>query len=72
MFFITRLTENTNLAATIPPSEQIFNAARDNIALARPKFQELDVVAKPRGSLTFSAGAGGEEEDKGKGREDAF
>ena len=28
MFFITRLTENTNLAVCIPPSEQIFNAAR--------------------------------------------
>lgn len=48
MFFITRLTENTNLAASIPPSEQIFNAARINIALARPKFAELDIASKPR------------------------
>jgi Ras-related GTP-binding protein A/B len=48
MFFITRLTENTNLAASIPPSEQIFNAARVNILLVRPKFAELDIAAKPR------------------------
>ncbi|KAF2703461.1 hypothetical protein K504DRAFT_463523 [Pleomassaria siparia CBS 279.74] len=48
MFFITRLTENTNLAASIPPSEQIFNAARVNILLVRPKFAELDIASKPR------------------------
>lgn len=48
MFFITRLTENTNLAASIPPSEQVFNAARVNIMLVRPKFAELDIAAKPR------------------------
>lgn len=46
MFFITRLTENTNLAVSIPPSEQIFNAARINIALARPKFEGLDVSGR--------------------------
>lgn len=45
MFFITRLTENTNLAASIPPSEQIFNAARINILLVRPKFAELDIAS---------------------------
>ncbi|KAF2140407.1 uncharacterized protein K452DRAFT_360020 [Aplosporella prunicola CBS 121167] len=44
MFFITRLTENTNLAASIPPSEQVFNAARVNISLARARFAELDVM----------------------------
>jgi len=48
MFFITRLTENTNLAVTIPPSEQVFNAARVNIFQVRPKFAELDIAAKPR------------------------
>jgi len=48
MFFITRLTENTNLAVSIPPSEQVFNAARVNILLARPRFAELDIAAKPR------------------------
>jgi len=48
MFFITRLTENTNLAASIPPSEQVFNAARVNILLVRPRFAELDIANKPR------------------------
>lgn len=48
MFFITRLTENTNLAAILPPSEQIFNAARVNILLARPKFIQLDMSTKGR------------------------
>ncbi|KAE9961498.1 hypothetical protein BLS_001919 [Venturia inaequalis] len=51
MFFITRLTENTNLAACIPPEEHIFNAARVNIALARPRFAELDVGMKKRPTL---------------------
>ncbi|KAI9662580.1 MAG: GTP-binding protein gtr1 [Bathelium mastoideum] len=48
MFFITRLTENTNLAAVIPPSEQVFNAARLNILLSRSRFTELDISSKPR------------------------
>lgn len=48
MFFITRLTENTNLAVCLPPVEHLFNAARVNIALARPKFAELDVGAQKR------------------------
>lgn len=48
MFFITRLTENTNLAASIPPSEQVFNAARVNILLVRPQFAQLDIASKPR------------------------
>jgi Ras-related GTP-binding protein A/B len=43
MFFITRLTENTNLAVVLPPHEGMFNTARLNITLARPKFAELDV-----------------------------
>jgi Ras-related GTP-binding protein A/B len=51
MFFITRLTENTNLAASIPPSEQVFNAARVNIMLARSKFAELDIANRPRPAL---------------------
>lgn len=54
MFFITRLTDNTNLAASIPPSEQQFNAARVNILLARPRFAELDIAARQR-----NPGAGG-------------
>jgi Ras-related GTP-binding protein A/B len=78
MFFITRLTENTNLAVSIPPSEQVFNAARVNILLARPKFAELDIAAKPRPGIqqAFAREAereggegGGEYEGKGKGRD---
>jgi Ras-related GTP-binding protein A/B len=46
MFFICRLTENTNLAVSIPPFEHIFNAARINIGMARSKFDELDVSGK--------------------------
>lgn len=56
MFFITRLTENTNLAASIPPSEQVFNAARINILLARPRFAELDIASKPK-QQTFAQSA---------------
>ena len=80
MFFITRLTENTNLAASIPPSEQVFNAARVNILLVRPKFAELDIASKPRPGIqqafahsADSSGDRGEDggggyEGKGKGR----
>lgn len=46
MFFITRLTENTNLAVAIPPYEHIFNAARINITMVRSRFAELDVSGK--------------------------
>jgi Ras-related GTP-binding protein A/B len=71
MFFITRLTENTNLAVCIPPSEQIFNAARINIALARPRFEGLDVSGKKNTGITgVSAGANyGDESVQGKGDE---
>jgi Ras-related GTP-binding protein A/B len=51
MFFITRLTENTNLAVSIPPYEHIFNAARINISMIRSKFAELDVASKRRADL---------------------
>jgi len=71
MFFITRLTENTNLAACIPPAEHIFNAARVNIALARPRFAELDVASmkkkpteEPPPAASSSASAGEESEMK--------
>jgi len=67
MFFITRLTENTNLAACIPPAEHIFNAARVNIALARPRFAELDVASRKKpveDPSTTSAMSGGEREEK--------
>jgi Ras-related GTP-binding protein A/B len=48
MFFITRLTENTNLAVSIPPYEHIFNAARINIGMVRNRFAELDISGKRR------------------------
>jgi Ras-related GTP-binding protein A/B len=48
MFFITRLTENTNLAVSIPPYEHIFNAARINITMVRNRFAELDVSGKKK------------------------
>jgi Ras-related GTP-binding protein A/B len=74
MFFITRLTENTNLAVAIPPSEQVFNAARVNIFQVRPKFAELDIASKPRPPIqqAFAGSADmvvDEGRDKGKGRE---
>ena len=46
MFFIMRLTDNTNLAVSIPPYEHLFNGARMNIANVRHQFAELDVSAK--------------------------
>lgn len=58
MFFITRLTENTNLAVCIPPAEHIFNAARINIAMARPRFAELDVASR-KGMKQLSDATGG-------------
>lgn len=80
MFFITRLTENTNLAASIPPSEQVFNAARVNILLARPRFAELDIASKPRPGIQqafareadserMSGSGAGDESYRGKGKE---
>ncbi|KAK5116167.1 hypothetical protein LTR62_008493 [Meristemomyces frigidus] len=44
MFFITRLTENTNLAVVMPSDESSFNGARVNIQLARREFAHLDSV----------------------------
>ncbi|SMQ53588.1 unnamed protein product [Zymoseptoria tritici ST99CH_1A5] len=46
MFFITRLTENTNLAVVMPSDEACFNAARVNVQLARKEFAHLDIVEK--------------------------
>jgi Ras-related GTP-binding protein A/B len=51
MFFIMRLTENTNLAVSIPPYEHIFNAARINIGMVRNRFAELDVSGKKRANV---------------------
>lgn len=46
MFFITRLTDNTNLAVVMPSDEATFNAARINVQLARQQFADLDFVEK--------------------------
>ena len=46
MFFITRLTENTNLAVVLPSDESAFNSARVNVQLARKEFAHLDIVEK--------------------------
>jgi len=46
MFFITRLTENTNLAVVMPSDEATFNAARVNVQLARREFAQFDIVEK--------------------------
>jgi Ras-related GTP-binding protein A/B len=48
MFFIVRLTDNTNLAATIPPFEHVFNTAIINIGTIRKHFEALDVATKKR------------------------
>ena len=61
MFFACRLTENTNLAAIVPPSEMGFNAAKLAVNKARKKFVELDTaVAGSKVRMTqeaFLAGA---------------
>ena len=46
MFFITRLTENTNLAVVVSGDEASFNAARVNVQLAKREFSHLDIVEK--------------------------
>lgn len=63
MFFITRLTENCNLAVIIPPSEQVFNAAMTNVAISRKSFNELDVQRERKGG---GAGGGGFFESVGR------
>lgn len=46
MLFITRLTENTNLAVVMPSDEGAFNTARINVQLARKEFAHLDIIEK--------------------------
>ena len=54
MFFITRLTENTNLAVVMPSDEASFNVARVNVQLARREFAHLDLVEKKGKDATQS------------------
>lgn len=49
MFFITRLTENTNLAVVMPSSEAAFNSARVNVQLAKQEFAHLDIMDDRKG-----------------------
>jgi len=56
MFFITRLTENTNLAVVMPSDEALFNAARVNVQLARGEFSHLDIVEKKAKDGQWQAG----------------
>ncbi|KAK3707657.1 GTP-binding protein gtr1 [Vermiconidia calcicola] len=46
MFFITKLTENTNLAVVMPNNEGAFNAARVNVQIAKREFAHLDIMEK--------------------------
>ncbi|KAK4977314.1 hypothetical protein LTR28_007607 [Elasticomyces elasticus] len=49
MFFISRLTDNTNLAVVMGSSEAAFNCARINVLLARKQFRELDIGGSGKG-----------------------
>ena len=51
MFFIKRLTENTNLAVVMSSDEAAFNSARVNVQLARQEFAHLDIVSGARDLL---------------------
>jgi Ras-related GTP-binding protein A/B len=57
MFFITRLTENTNLAVVMPSDEATFNAARVNVQLARREFAQFDIVEKKTRDLSRQDGS---------------
>lgn len=56
MFFITRLTENTNLAVVMPSDEGAFNSARVNVQLAKREFAHLDIVDDKKGKERHSGG----------------
>jgi len=72
MFFITRLTENTNLAVVMPGDEAAFNAARVNVQLARREFAHLDIVEKKGKEVQRQAGVRGvaAAEEDGRASED--
>lgn len=63
MFFITRLTENTNLAVVMPGDEAAFNAARVNVQLARQEFAHLDIMDKKGKEVQRQAGNKAPSED---------
>ncbi|KAF2672551.1 ras-related GTP-binding protein-like protein A [Microthyrium microscopicum] len=67
MFFITRLTENTNLAVSLPPYEYIFNSARVNISLMRPRFAELELSNKKRPDIGSRTESNDDSRERGEG-----
>lgn len=71
MFFVTRLTDNTNLAVVMPNDEGAFNTARVNVQLAKRDFAHLDIVEKK--SKDSSRALKGEStlDDEAKASEDA-
>ena len=70
MFFITRLTDNTNLAVVMPSDEGAFNSARINVQLARREFAHLDIVEKKGKGVQRAARDGAAFEDDAKESED--
>jgi len=69
MFFITRLTENTNLAVVMSSDEGAFNTARLNVQIARKEFAHLDIVEKKGKQLQQVAAQGDAPEDDGRSEE---
>ena len=64
MLFVTRFTENTNLAVIMPCDEGSFNAARVNVQLAKKEFAHLDIIEKKgKDVLRAAKDAGAAEED---------
>lgn len=63
MLFITRMTENTNLAVVMPNDEGAFNTARVNVQLAKKEFAHLDIEKKGKDALRAAKeGEGAEDE----------
>jgi Ras-related GTP-binding protein A/B len=63
MLFITRMTENTNLAVVMPSDEGAFNTARVNVQLAKKEFAHLDIIEK-KGKDVVRAGKDGSGADE--------
>ena len=70
MFFITRLTDNTNLAVVMPSDEGAFNAARVNVQLARQEFAHLDIGEKKGKDFRPAVKDSSVAEEDMRGRED--
>ena len=58
--FIVKFTTNTYLLVALPPGEERFNCAMENVMIARKQFEDLDSPAKKssdRGATTLSEAA---------------